>query len=95
MSQKTLRKQIIALLEEAPMDARGLSVALGVREKEIYDHLVHVERTVTSGKRRFILHPSNCIACGFQFQKRRRLTRPSRCPRCRSSRLSQPHFEIQ
>jgi predicted Zn-ribbon and HTH transcriptional regulator len=50
---------------------------------------------VTSGKRRFVLHPSNCIACGFQFQKRRRLTRPSRCPRCRSSRLSQPHFEIR
>jgi predicted Zn-ribbon and HTH transcriptional regulator len=77
------------------MDARGLSAALTVKEKEIYDHLVHVERTVASGQRRFIIHPSNCIACGFEFSKRRRLTRPSRCPKCKSARLSQPLFEIR
>jgi predicted Zn-ribbon and HTH transcriptional regulator len=77
------------------MDARGLSTALSVKEKEIYSHLAHVERTATSGRQRFIIHPSRCIACGFVFEKRKRLTRPSRCPQCKSSRLSQPFFEIQ
>jgi predicted Zn-ribbon and HTH transcriptional regulator len=95
MSPKTLRQQIIALIEEAPMDARGLSAALRVREKEIYGHLAHVQRTVASGKRRFVIHPSTCIACGFKFAKRRRLTRPSRCPQCKSARLSQPQYEIR
>ena len=90
----TLRQRIQALLEAENMDARELSAALGIREGEVYEHLVHVERTVAAGKRRFVLHPSRCIECGFEFTKRRRLTRPSHCPQCRSSRVSQPRFEI-
>lgn len=95
MNEKTLRQQIMALLEGRAMDARGLSTELGVRESEIYDHLAHVERTVARGGRRFVVHSSRCGACGFIFSKRKRLTRPSRCPRCRSPRLSQPFFEIR
>ena len=95
MTDKTLRQQIIELLEDGAMDARELSTLLGVKEKDIYDHLAHVERTATSNKRRFLIHPSHCIACGFRFEKRKRLTRPGKCPQCRSSRLSQPFFEIR
>ena len=94
MTGKTLRQQMIALLEGQVMGARDLSSALSVREKEVYTHLAHVERTVTTDKRRFVVHPSRCIACGFEFKKRKRLTRPSRCPKCKSSRLSQPLFQI-
>lgn len=95
MTERTLRQQIVALLEKQAMDARGLSSALGVREREVYAHLAHVQRTVTADKRRFVIYPSRCLDCGFEFEKRKRLTRPSRCPQCRSSRLSQPFFQIR
>ena len=95
MTELTLRQQMIALLEKQAMDARGLSTALSIREKEVYDHLAHVERSVATGKCRFIIYPSRCLDCGFEFGKRKRLTRPSRCPQCRSSRVSQPLYQIR
>ncbi|MCK7509791.1 MAG: hypothetical protein MZV70_41000 [Desulfobacterales bacterium] len=39
------------------MDARELSQALGIKEKEVYEHLVHVERSATAAGARFIHHP--------------------------------------
>jgi len=94
MAGQTLRRRILALLEEQAMDARELSAALGIREKEVTDHLVHVERTVAAGKRRFVLSPSRCLDCGFEFKKRRRLTRPSRCPHCKGQRVIPPRFRV-
>lgn len=95
MADKTLRQQIIALLEGQAMGVRELSGKLSIREKEVYAHLVHVQRTVAADTRRFVIRPSRCFKCGFEFTKRKRLTRPSRCPQCKSSRLSQPLFEIR
>lgn len=91
---QTLRRRIMALLSDREMDARGLSEELRVKEKEIYDHLPHVERSVASSGGRFIVNPSECLLCGYVFENRRRLTRPSRCPQCRRSKLQNPSFRI-
>lgn len=95
MKPLTLRHRIIALLREREMDARELSQELGIKEKEVYEHLVHVERSAAAAGTRFILTPSQCLLCGYRFADRRRLTRPSRCPECRRSRLQSPSFRIQ
>ena len=94
MESQTLRRKMMALLSDRKMDARSLSEELGVKEKEVYDHLVHVERTVAAAGGRFIATPSECLLCGYVFEDRRRLTRPGRCPRCRRSKIQNPTFRI-
>ncbi len=95
METQTLRRKMIALLSDREMDARGLSEELRVKEKEIYEHLAHVERSVEAAGGKFILLPSECLLCGYVFEDRRRLTRPSRCPQCKRSKLHSPSFRIE
>lgn len=90
----TLRHRIITLLSDREMDARELSQELGIKEREVYGHLVHVERSVAAARATFILTPSQCLLCGYVFEDRRRLTRPSRCPKCKRSKLQSPSFRI-
>jgi predicted Zn-ribbon and HTH transcriptional regulator len=85
---------IIALLNEREMDVRELSQELGIKEKEVYEHLVHVERSAAAASATFILTPSQCLLCGYVFEDRRRLTRPSRCPACKRSKLQNPSYRI-
>jgi transcriptional regulator len=94
MGLPTIRRMIIALLNEREMDVRELSQELGIKEKEVYEHLVHVERSAAAASARFILTPSQCLLCGYVFEDRRRLTRPSRCPQCKRSKLQNPSFRI-
>ena len=91
---QTLRQKIIALLTEAEMDARALSREVGIREKEVYEHLAHIDRSLAAKGSKLAIRPSECLNCGYVFKDRRRLTRPSRCPRCRESHLINPSFKI-
>jgi hypothetical protein len=94
VESQTLRRRIMALLREQELDARDLSQLLGLKEKEIYEHLVHLERTAVASGAKFIVTPSRCLLCGYVFENRRRLTRPGRCPQCRRSKLQSPSFRI-
>ncbi len=95
MEVLTLRRRILQMLREQEMDARRLSRALGIREAEVLAHLEHVARTAAGTGERFTLIPGRCLLCGFVFEKRRRLTRPGRCPRCRRSRIEPPRYVIR
>jgi transcriptional regulator len=94
MPPRTLRRTLIRLLTEQELDARELSRELGLTEKEVYEHLAHVQQSVAAAGGRFLLTPSRCLLCGFVFEHRRRLTRPGRCPHCRRSKLQPPSFRI-
>ena len=90
----TIRQQIIELLADAEMDARQLSGEVGIKEKEVYDHLAHIARSLASKDKCLIIQPSRCLRCGYIFADRRRLTRPGRCPHCKASHLQNPVFSI-
>jgi len=94
MASQTLRRHMMALLCEQALDARELSQALGLKEKEVYEHLAHVQRSVASSGGKFMIAPSQCLLCGYVFENRRRLTRPSRCPQCKRSKIQNPSFRI-
>ena len=91
---ETIRQRIIMLLEESPMTARELSQAIGIREREVYEHLAHVARSVTPQRKKLTVQPFRCLECGYAFYDRKRLTRPSRCPRCRQSRIQEAVYGV-
>ena len=92
---QTARQRMIELLSGTKLSAYQLAQMLGISERQVEDHLVHVVKTIARDrKRRFILEPSTCSECHFIFQDRRKLTRPSRCPRCRSESITAPRYGI-
>jgi transcriptional regulator len=94
MQMGTLRQQIIDLLRQETMTALDVSQAIRISEKDVYRHLAHIEKTVAGQGGKLSFTPCTCLACGFSFTDRQRLTRPGRCPRCRQSRIDHPVFRI-
>ena len=91
---QTIRQKIIELLSSAEMDARELSQEVGIKEKEVYEHLIHISRSLNAKGRKIKIRASECLKCGYVFKDRKRFTRPGRCPRCRQSHLTNPSFKI-
>lgn len=93
MPALTSRRQIALLLQQEALGARDLSQALGLPEKEIYSHLTHIAKTARhQGLRLEAARPPVCLACGYTFRNRQRLTPPGRCPSCRGTHISDTLF---
>ncbi len=92
--EKTLRQDILEHLAEGPLTARELSALVSIREKEVIPHLTHLQRSLRRHKRRLMVEPAECLACGYVFKDRRRLSRPSSCPGCRNGRIEPPVFRL-
>ena len=91
---RTVRQRIIELLGEQEMSARELSQRLGVREKEVYEHLGHIARSVAARGTRLQVPPFECLSCRYVFRERERFTRPSRCPQCKGSHIQTPVYRL-
>jgi predicted Zn-ribbon and HTH transcriptional regulator len=91
---QTIRRQIISMLSKGAYGARDLSQMLKIREKEVYEHLPHINRTVLSRGKRLHVRPAQCLSCGYVFKERSRFTRPGRCARCKSERVTEPAFQV-
>jgi transcriptional regulator len=93
---RTARQRIIELLTDARLSSRQLAQMVGLPERQVEEHLTHVAKTIARDRtRRFILEPAMCPNCDFVFRERTKLTRPSRCPRCRSEGISAPRYGIE
>ena len=90
----TARDMILQALGAEPLSARELSQRAGLSEREVVSHLQFLQKSLKHGAQRLQLTPPRCLACGFIFHKRERLTRPGRCPICRSTHLCDPLFSL-
>lgn len=90
----TLRQKMIGLLREEELDAHDLSRILSIREKEVYEHLPHIAKTLEAAGERLIVHPYECQTCGYVFKDRSRLNRPSKCPRCKEGSIRMATYEV-
>ena len=92
----TTRQRLAEALTGTLLSTRQLAALIGIPERQVEDHLTHIVRSIARDRiRRFVLEPSACETCGFVFRSRSRLTRPSRCPRCRSEEISSPRYGIE
>jgi len=91
---RTIRQQMIVLLSENEMNAKEISQAIGIREKEVYDHLSHVARSLAAQRKKLIIHPSRCLSCGYVFEDRTRFTCPGRCPHCKRTHIQEPAYRV-
>ncbi len=72
---------------------KDLSRALRRSEKELPELLSSLERSLQRGEQLATV-PACCLGCGFEFQERTRFSRPSRCPRCKSERITPARFSL-
>jgi len=91
---QTIRQKIFLLLNDKEMTAREISQAIGIREREVYEHLPHIALSAMAQKRKLVVLPFRCISCGYVFDERKRFTRPSRCPRCKNTHLETPIYHL-
>lgn len=92
---QTIRQAIVEFLKESPASVREISKVLSIREKEIYDHLAHVDRSLTSKGTKLTILPAQCLSCGYLFENRKRLNKPGRCPICKKSRIEAQKYLIK
>lgn len=92
---ETVREAIARVLRRGRATAHDLSAEVGVRERDVAEHLAHLARSLPRRGERLAVDPALCVACGFAFERRERLTRPGACPECRSTRIDAPVFRIE
>jgi predicted Zn-ribbon and HTH transcriptional regulator len=92
---ETVRQEIISVLRLGEMTARDISINVGVREAEVYDHLSHIQKSLERRGGALVVTPSVCRKCGFVFRKRERLRKPGKCPSCKGQSITEPLFSVR
>ena len=91
----TIREMIVTAIRGRLMTAMDISAMVSVSEKDVYEHLGHIQRSIKKKDGSFVMVPAACKKCGFKFTKREKLKRPGKCPICRSESLTVPVFSIK
>ena len=94
-SQETVRQKIVSAIIGRELSARDISVEVRASEKQVYEHLQHIQKTMHKKGNFFVVTHAVCRKCGFVFSKRERLKRPGKCPVCRGETISGPRFTIR
>lgn len=92
MPSKTPRQRLRELLEKGEFDVEQLAEFMDRPVRAVVADLPHVEKSAGD---RFEMIPPRCKNCGFVFEKRTKIKRPSRCPECREERIEGPWFTIE
>jgi len=93
--QETIRQKIISALKKQTLSAKEISALVSIREKEVSEHLLHIQKTIHKERSKLIITPAECKKCGFTFKKREKLKKPGKCPVCRHETITEPLYFIQ
>jgi len=85
----TIRRELEQLLEGRQLPVSVLSKEIRKPEKEICDHLQHLQRSGI-----LVIIPAACGDCGYIFEHRTRPRKPGKCPRCKGTHIDPPLFSV-
>ena len=81
------------VLAVEPRTASRLARELGLDRRDVEDDLLHLVRSARAAGHEVVVEPARCRACGFVFGEEK-LSKPSKCPQCRSTWLFEPLLRI-
>lgn len=90
----TVRHEIVSSLLGRTLSARDISHEVHIGEREVYDHLEHIRKSLNRKERSLVVVPARCRKCGFEFRKRERLKAPGKCPVCKGESIADPLFSV-
>lgn len=64
----TTRRQIIELLSTGRYGSKAVSKTLRLSEKEVYEHLWHINRPLKAQNKKLSIIPAVCLECGYTFE---------------------------
>ena len=88
-----LRRDLIDLLLNRPMSVVQLARLLDERPADVADDLEHLFKSLKHVEFSATVEAAACRKCGFQFSNDK-LTKPSKCPKCRSTWVTEPLISI-
>jgi len=88
------RKNLIPLLVNRPLTVTQIARMVDESPGQIADDLRHVLRSLKHTAYKAHVQPARCRGCGFEFSEEK-LTKPSKCPKCRSTWLQEPTVEVE
>ncbi len=89
----TFRKQLIDLLSYEPRSVSSLAREMGMSRGDMADDLRHAIRSAHAQGHDIQVVPARCKSCDFVFGQDK-LSKPSRCPACKGTRLFEPMIHI-
>jgi predicted Zn-ribbon and HTH transcriptional regulator len=89
------RELLLQTLSTEPLTVRALSRAACLSERDVLNHMQHLQKSLKAQNGRLVMMPATCLDCHFVFKRRERLARPGKCPVCHSTHMSEPLFSIE
>jgi transcriptional regulator len=87
------RKDLIPLLLDNPLCLSEIARLYDVPLKDVADDMAHLRKTLKQSAYRLDVTPAECRRCDFVFSAEK-LSKPSKCPQCRSTWLEEPVVQI-
>ncbi|ABC32213.1 predicted transcriptional regulator containing an HTH domain fused to a Zn-ribbon [Hahella chejuensis KCTC 2396] len=88
--KETVRQELLSVLQGGAFTVGSLSKLVGKSEKEIYDHLEHLQKTGS-----LKIEPARCGKCDYVFEDRSRVKKPGKCPQCKGTFIDEPVFSAK
>ena len=93
MTPCMFRKDLIDLLRNNPMSVTQIARCVDEAPKTIEEDLRHLLLSLKHTDYGAEVIPARCRKCDFEFSAAK-LRKPSRCPECRSTWLTEPRIGI-
>jgi len=88
------RRDLIDLLLDHPQSIQQIAREVRLPFNTVKDDLEHLFKSLKHTEYIAAVAPARCRKCGFEFAADK-FAKPSRCPKCRSTWLTEPRISIR